>query len=91
MRRIGRGLLWGSIVPILAGGVLWYLAERDWSDAADKKKAYESLSAFDSEGTRQMVRDNHKLNDRGDTKCGVAIGLGALGVGLLAAGIVLAF
>ncbi len=91
LRRIGRGLLWGSIVPILAGGVLWYLAERDWSDAADKKKAYESLSAFDSEGTRQMVRDNHKLNDRGDTKCGVAIGLGALGVGLLAAGIVLAF
>jgi hypothetical protein len=38
-----------------------------------------------------MVKDNHELNDSGDTKCGVAIGLGALGVGLLAAGIVLAF
>ena len=90
-RRIGRGLLWSSIVPILAGGVLWYLAERDWSDAADKKHAYEKLSAFDSDDTRKMVKDNHELNDRGDTKCGVAIGLGALGLGLLTAGIILAF
>lgn len=90
-RRIGRGLLWSSIVPILAGGVLWYLAERDWSDAADKKHAYEKLSAFDSDDTRRMVKDNHELNDSGDTKCGVAIGLGALGLGLLTAGIILAF
>ncbi|MCQ2104340.1 MAG: hypothetical protein MJZ26_00970 [Fibrobacter sp.] len=89
--RLGRGLLWGSIAPLIAGGVMWYLAERDWSDAAAKKSAYEKLSAFDSEDTRQMVKDNHRLNDSGDTKCGVAIGLGALGVGLLAAGIVLAF
>lgn len=90
-RRIGRGLLWGSIVPLIAGGVLWYLAERDWSDAADKKDAYEKLSAFDSDDTRQMVKDNHDLNDSGDTKCGIAIGLGALGLGLLTAGIILAF
>ena len=90
-RRIGRGLLWSSIVPIIAGGVMWYLAERDWSKAADKKHAYERLSAFDSDDTRQMVKDNHDLNDSGDTKCGVAIGLGALGFGLLTAGIILAF
>ena len=90
-RRIGRGLLWSSIAPIIAGGVLWYLAERDWSDAADKKHAYERLSAFDSDDTRKMVKDNHKLNDRGDTKCGIAAGLGALGLGLLTAGIILAF
>ena len=91
LRRIGRGLLWGSIVPMIAGGVMWYLAERDWSKAADKKHAYERLSAFDSDDTRKMVKDNHKLNDSGDTKCGVAIGLGALGLGLLTAGIILAF
>ena len=91
LRRIGRGLLWSSIVPIIAGGVMWYLAERDWSKAADKKHAYERLSAFDSDDTRQMVKDNHELNDSGDTKCGVAIGLGALGLGLLTAGIILAF
>ena len=91
LRRIGRGLLWSSIVPIIAGGVMWYLAERDWSKAADKKHAYERLSAFDSDDTRQMVKDNHELNDSGDTKCGVAIGLGALGLGLFTAGIILAF
>ncbi|WP_290744442.1 hypothetical protein [Fibrobacter sp. UBA4309] len=89
-RRIGRGLLWGSIVPFVAGGVMWFLAERNWSDAADKKKAYEK-SAFASEDTKKMVRDNHDLNKKGDVKGIVAAGLGALGVGLLTAGIILAF
>ena len=89
-RRIGRGLLWSSIVPIIAGGVMWYLAEKDWSDAADKKKAY-GMSAFESPDTQKMVKDNHDLNKKGDTKAGVAIGLGVVGVGLLVAGFVLAF
>lgn len=90
-RRVGRGLLWSSIAPIVAGGVLWYLAERNWSDAADKKKAYNKLSAFDSEDTRKMVRDNHRLNDRGDMEFGIAAGLGGIGLGLLTAGFILAF
>ena len=60
------------------------------SYAADKKKAYEK-SAFASEDTKQMVKDNHDLNRSGDIKGGVAIGLGALGIGLLTAGIILAF
>lgn len=89
--RIGRGLLWGSIAPIIAGGVLWYLAERDWSDAAAKKRAYTKLSAFDSDDTRQMVKDNHRLNRSGDIKGGVAAGLGAVGISLLTVGIILAF
>jgi hypothetical protein len=38
-----------------------------------------------------MVKDNHYLNKKGDTKAGVAIGLGVVGVGLLVAGFVLAF
>jgi hypothetical protein len=89
-RRIGRGLLWGSIAPIIAGGVLWYLAEKDWDDAASKKKAY-GLSAFESPDTKKMVKKNHDLNRSGDRKAGVAIGLGVVGVGLLVAGFVLAF
>ena len=89
-RRIGRGLLWSSIVPIIAGGVLWYLADKDWSDAAGKKKAYE-MSAFESPDTQKMVKENHDLNKSGDRKAGVAIGLGVVGVGLLVAGFVLAF
>lgn len=86
----GRGILWSSIVPFVAGGVLWYFAEQDWSDAADKKDSYD-LSAFESEDTRQLVKDNKELNDNGDKKAGVAIGLGALGLGLLAVGFVFAF
>lgn len=90
-RRIGRGLLWGAIAPIIAGGVLWALAESDWSDAADKKKAYNKLSAFDSEDTRKMVKDNHRLNDSGDTKFAIGASLGGIGLGLLTAGFILAF
>lgn len=89
-RRIGRGILWGSIVPFVAAGVMWYLAEKDWSEAADKKKAY-NRSAFASEDTKQMVKKNHDLNDSGDVKGIVAGGLGVLGIGLLTAGIILAF
>lgn len=89
-RRIGRGLLWGSIAPIIAGGVLWYLAEKDWDEAAKKKKAY-GMSAFESPDTQKMVKDNHDLNKKGDVKAGVGIGLGAVGIGLLVAGFVLAF
>lgn len=89
--RVGRVMLWASIAPVVAGGVLWFLAERDWSAAADKKKVYEKLAAFDSDDTRQMVKDNHRLNDSGDTKFGVGVGLGALGIGLLTAGFILAF
>jgi hypothetical protein len=86
----GRGVLWSSIAPFIAGGVFWYLAERDWSDAADKKDTYK-LSAFESEDTRQLVRDNKNLNDSGDKKAVIAAGLGALGLGLLTLGFVLAF
>ena len=65
--RIGRVLLISSIAPILAGGVLWYLAERNWSDAADKKHEY-SRSVFDSEKAQRLIKDNHDLNKSGDVK-----------------------
>lgn len=89
-RRLGRYMLLGSIAPFLAGGVLWYLAERDWSDAADKKKAY-NMSAFESEDTKKMVKDNHDLNRKGDIKGIVAAGLGALGLGLFTVGFIWSF
>jgi len=89
-RYVGRGILWSSIAPIIAGGVFWYLAERDWSDAADKKTQY-NLSAFESADTQKLVKDNKDLNDSGDKKGLIAAGFGVLGVGLFVAGFVLAF
>ena len=89
-RYIGRGLLWSSIAPIIAGGVFWYLAERDWSDAADKKTAY-NKSAFESADTQKLVKKNKDLNDSGDTKGLIGLGFGILGVGLFVTGFVLAF
>ncbi|PBC68747.1 hypothetical protein [Fibrobacter sp. UWS1] len=89
-RRIGRGLLWSSIAPIIAGGVFWYLAERDWSDAADKKSAY-NKSAFESPDTQKLLKKNKDLNDSGDTKGLIGLGFGVVGVGLFVTGFVLAF
>ena len=89
-RRIGRVLLWSSVAPIIAGGVLWYLAERNWSDAADKKHEY-NRSVFDSKKAQRLIKDNHDLNKAGDTKAIVGVGLGVLGAGLLVSGVVFAF
>ena len=88
--RIGRRLLWGSIAPILASGILWYMAERNWSDAADKKHEYER-SVFDSEKAQRLIKDNHDLNSSGDVKAGISIGLGVIGAGLLITGVVFVF
>ena len=89
-RYVGRGLLWSSIAPIIAGGIFWYLAESDWSDAADKKTAY-NKSAFESADTQKLVKKNKELNDSGDKKGLIAAGFGVLGVGLFVTGFVLAF
>ncbi|MCF0224384.1 MAG: hypothetical protein HUK20_08945 [Fibrobacter sp.] len=91
LHKVGRGMLWGSIAPLLAGGVLWYMAEQNWSDAADKKHAYEKHSAFDSKDTQKMIKDNHELNKKGDKQGIAAICVGGVGLGLLTAGIILAF
>ena len=70
--------------------MFWYLAESDWSEAADKKTAYEK-SAFESADTQKLVKQNKDLNDSGDTKGIVALGFGVLGAGLFVTGFVLAF
>ena len=87
---MGKVFLFRSIAPIIAGGVLWYLAERNWSNAADKKHEY-NRSVFDSEKAQRLIKDNHDLNKQGDIKGGIAAGLGAIGLGLLVAGIVFTF
>jgi hypothetical protein len=87
---IGRGLLWGSIAPFLAGGTLWYLAERDWQKAADLKDKYES-SALRSAQTDQYIKDNKEYNDSGDTKAIIGASLGAVGLILAGVGITFQF
>lgn len=90
-RFIGRGLLWSSIVPFISAGILWYLAESDWTVASEKKDAYEGGSAFYNEDTRKLIEDGKKYNKRGDTKGIVGGSLGLLGIGLATVGFVFAF
>jgi len=85
---IGRGLLWSSIAPVLAGGVLAVLADRDWSKAANDRNAYQD-AAFASSETIRLVKENKDLNASGDLKAKIGAGLGGLAV--LTAGLGLAF
>lgn len=87
---IGRGLIWGSIAPIIGGGVLWFLAERDWQKAADLKEKYEA-SAFQSAKTDEFIADNKSYNNSGDTKMIIGASLGAAGIIMGGIGIALQF
>ena len=49
------------------------------------------MSAFESEDTKKMVKDNHDLNHKGDVKGIVAAGLGAVGLGLFTVGFIWSF
>lgn len=89
-RWIGRGLLWSSIAPIVAGGVLWYLAEQDWKKAAEAKDKY-NAAAFETDKTAGYLSDNRKYNDAGDTKIAIGASLGAVGLALAITGVVLQF
>jgi hypothetical protein len=87
---LGRGLLWSSIAPLLAGATMIVLADRDWQKAVDYKNAYLD-AAFESSETQHFVSENKRLNDSGDQKAQIAAGLGAGAFLLLTAGIILQF
>lgn len=87
---IGRGLLWSSIAPLVAGLTMVVLADRDWAEAADFKLAYQD-AAFESSETDRFVRENKKFNDAGDLKAKIGAGLGGLALVLASVGLVMQF
>jgi len=87
---VGRGLLYTSIAPLVAGAVTYALANYDWSKAADYKRSYEA-AAFQSTATEGFIAQNKKYNNSGDTKAMVAGGLGGVALLLASVGLVLEF
>jgi len=86
----GRGLLWSSIAPVVAGCTMVVLADRDWAKAAEDKSAYQD-AAFASSETERLVKDNKDKNESGDLKAKIGGGLGGLAVLLASVGLVLQF
>jgi len=83
-RKIGLGLLGGSLGPLAAGALLCILAQDDYQKARDIK-AELSYPAIGGKNFKAKVDENHKAVKAGDTK--IIVGTSLIGVSLMLAGI----
>jgi len=83
-RKIGFGLLGGSIGPLAAGALLCILAQDDYQKARDIKTEL-SYPAIGGENFKAKVNENHKAVKDGDTK--TVFGASLMGLSLILAGI----
>jgi len=83
-RRIGLGLLGGSIGPLVAGSILCVLAKDDYQKARDIK-AELSYPAIGGANFKAKIDENHKAVKDGDTK--TVFGASLIGLSIILAGI----
>jgi len=83
-RKIGLGLLGGSLGPLAAGALLCILAQDDYQKARDIKTEL-SYPAIGGENFEAKVNENHKAVKAGDKK--MIFGVSSIGVSLILAGI----
>jgi len=83
-RKIGIGLLGGSIGPLASGAILCFLAQDNYQKARDIKTEL-SYPAIGGENFKAKVDENHRAVKAGDTK--VIVGASLMGVSLILAGI----
>jgi len=83
-RKIGLGLLGGSIGPLAAGTILCILAQSDYQKASDIK-AELSYPAIGGANFKAKVDENHRAVKNGDTK--TIFGASLIGISLILAGI----
>jgi len=83
-KKIGLGLLGGSIGPLAAGAVLCILAQDDYQKARNIKTEL-SYPAIGGENFKAKVNENHRAVKDGDTK--IIFGASLMGFSLILAGI----
>ena len=83
-KKIGLGLLGGSIGPLVAGSMLCVLAKDDYQKAREIKSEL-SYPAIGGENFRAKVDENHKAVKDGDTK--TIFGASLIGFSLILSGI----
>ncbi|MDR2581966.1 MAG: PEGA domain-containing protein [Fibromonadaceae bacterium] len=83
-RKIGLGLLGGSLGPLVSGTLLCILARDDYQKAREIK-AELSYPAIGGEKFMEKVAENHKAVKNGDTK--TIFGSSLIGISLILAGI----
>jgi len=83
-RKIGLGLLGGSVGPLTAGALLCILARDDYQKAREIKSEL-SYPAVGGENFKAKVKENHKAVERGDAK--IIFGSSLIGISLILAGV----
>jgi len=83
-RKIGLGLLGGSIGPLASGALLCILARDNYQKARDIKTEL-SNPAIGGENFKAKVNENHKAVKDGDTK--IIFGTSLIGLSLILAGV----
>lgn len=79
-RKVGRVMIFGSIGIAAGGGVMIFLAQRDYDDALDSKKTLEKSSITSGPEYDKLVKENKDKSEDGDLKTYISIGLfGAAG------------
>jgi hypothetical protein len=89
-KRIGKYLLYSAILPALAGGTYYYLAQDDYTKADKNASLYNNAGVLD-ERTEGFRKKSNQLNDSGDLKSTTALILTGSASLLGAVGIVLRF
>jgi len=83
-RKMGLGLLGGSVGPLAAGVLLCILAKDDYQKAREIKSEL-SYPTVGGENFKAKVKENHKAVERGDAK--IIFGSSLIGISLILAGI----
>jgi len=79
-RKAGRVMIFGSFGLAAAGGILTYLAQKDYDDAMDAKTTLQNSSITSGPEYEALVKENKDKSDSGDLKTYIGAGLfGAAG------------
>lgn len=90
-RSIGGYMSLSSLAFLAGGGVLYYLARNDYDDAIKAKSVLEKSVLRSGPQYEATLKENHDKSSSGDLKAATALGLGGVGMALLAAGLVFYF
>lgn len=94
---IRKRVMWGHILigtalaPAVAGGILLYLSDKDYSKAKDLKNELEMPSSANGENYQKLIDKNHHYSNRGSGEFYTGAGALLLAGGLLITGIIISF
>lgn len=91
MTKIGHAIMAGSIAPVIASAIFFYLANKDYDEAKEIKDDLNMPATVNGANFQQKVDKNKDLVDSGDRKMVIGASLAGAGVLLFGFGLFLSF